>query len=135
MDGIAEACQYQLQGSRFALGILSYPKSFHELLLMLMRWNLFTPRTLADFRPRQFRNRCTCNRFLRFEMCSRGGSRSAFTLLELLAIIVVLAMMASVMGAALARTGPKSKDLICLNNHRQLAAAMSMYTHDYHEFY
>jgi prepilin-type processing-associated H-X9-DG protein len=61
--------------------------------------------------------------------------RSAFTLLELLVVVLFMTLMVSMMIPALARTGPNPKDLQCLNNHRQIAAAVSMYTQDNHNLY
>jgi len=61
--------------------------------------------------------------------------RSAFTLLELLVVVLFMTLMVSMMIPALARTGPNPKDLQCLNNHRQIAAAVSMYTQDNHDLY
>lgn len=68
-------------------------------------------------------------------MWSRSRSRCAFTLLELLIIILLLAIIVAIMIPALARTKPNSKDLVCLNNHRQIATAVAMYTRDNHELY
>jgi len=56
--------------------------------------------------------------------------RSAFTLLELLAVLVVLALLASILAPALARTKPGNLAAQCLNNQRQLIIAWQMYGHD-----
>lgn len=58
-----------------------------------------------------------------------------FTLAELLVILGLLAFSASVMIPALGRTQPSSKAFQCLNNLRQLAGAMMLYTQDNHEFF
>jgi prepilin-type N-terminal cleavage/methylation domain-containing protein len=54
----------------------------------------------------------------------------AFTLLELLAVLVILALLALTLLPALARTGPNTRALQCLNNQRQMCAAWRMYADD-----
>src|SRR5436190_9499974 len=66
---------------------------------------------------------------------SRSKPVGAFTALELLAVIVVMAFMGLIMVPALAKTNPNTKALLCLNNHRQLGRAFMMYTQDNHEFF
>ena len=56
---------------------------------------------------------------------------AAFTLLELLVVIALLALGASILVPALARTRPNSQAFKCLDNLRQLTAAWSMYNDDY----
>ena len=56
---------------------------------------------------------------------------AAFTLFELLVVIVLLALGASILVPALARTRPNSQAFKCLDNLRQLTAAWSMYNDDY----
>jgi len=58
---------------------------------------------------------------------------SGWSLLELLVVIVMLAFVGAVLFPALARTGSNSHSLQCLNNLRQLMAAISMYTHENHD--
>ena len=65
----------------------------------------------------------------------RSSARTAFTLVELLLVIVIIAILAGIRISALARIRPSTKDLQCLNNHRQMAAAMAMYTRDNHDLY
>src|SRR5262249_48819845 len=62
-------------------------------------------------------------------------SDHAFTILELLVVLIVLALMASMMIPGLARTKPNAKVVQCLNNLRQLASAMALYTQDNHELF
>ena len=62
-------------------------------------------------------------------------SSSAFTVLELVAIVIVLAVWASLLVTAMARTKPGSQNIQCLNNMRQLMEAMTMYTHDHFELF
>src|ERR1041385_6058224 len=65
----------------------------------------------------------------------RTNLSTAFTLLELLVVLFVLALLAMIMVPALARTNPDTKGLLCLNHMRQLAGAMMMYTHDNHDLF
>ena len=60
-----------------------------------------------------------------------SGSRpAAFTIVELLVVLAVLAFGAMLLVPALARTQPDSGAARCLNNHRQLARAWLMYASD-----
>ncbi len=54
-------------------------------------------------------------------------TRSAFTLVELLAVLCVIAALLALLSTALARTQPNSKSFQCLNNLRQLGLAQTMY--------
>jgi len=65
----------------------------------------------------------------------RRSKRSAFTLIDLLAVAAVLAVAALLMVPALARTGLDSRAFQCLNNGRQLAAAFLLYQADNQEFF
>jgi prepilin-type processing-associated H-X9-DG protein/prepilin-type N-terminal cleavage/methylation domain-containing protein len=60
-------------------------------------------------------------------------SRRAFTLTELLVVILVVGFGVVVLAPALARTQPASKTFQCLNNHRQLVNAWRMYSVDYND--
>lgn len=55
----------------------------------------------------------------------------AFTFVELLVVLAVLALVFLTLLPALARTQPDSRAFQCLNNHRQLARAWRMYADDY----
>lgn len=57
----------------------------------------------------------------------------AFTLVELLVIVVVLALLALCILPALGRTRPDTRAFQCLNNHRQLARAWRLYSDDNNE--
>ena len=59
------------------------------------------------------------------------AKRSAFTLLELLVVIGVVAIVASIVLPALARAKGRGYTIICLNNHRQLALAWNLYAEDH----
>jgi len=58
------------------------------------------------------------------------ATERAFTLIELLAILLTLALFASVLWPAYAKSGLSSKGFQCLNNNRQLCAAWLMYAGD-----
>ncbi len=67
---------------------------------------------------------------------SRRGERfnvsqpAAFTIVELLVVLAVLALGAMLLVPALARTQPDNRAARCLNNHGQLCRAWLMYTSD-----
>ena len=62
-----------------------------------------------------------------------AGTKSggAFTLVEMLAVLGVLAMGTALIAPALAKTRPAAQSIQCLNNLRQLMNAMSMYTQEH----
>jgi prepilin-type processing-associated H-X9-DG protein len=59
-----------------------------------------------------------------------SGYDSAFTLVELIVVVAMLACLCCVVAPALARTRPNSQTFQCLNNHRQMCAAWHMYADD-----
>jgi hypothetical protein len=59
----------------------------------------------------------------------------AFTLLELVVILSVLALLVSVIAPALGGTKADSRAFRCRNNLRQVMHAMTLYTYDYHELF
>src|SRR5437870_1392966 len=54
----------------------------------------------------------------------------AFTFVELLVLLAVIAVLAATLLPAVAKSRPNSLALQCLNNHRQLCAAWRMYADD-----
>ena len=54
----------------------------------------------------------------------------AFTFVELLVVIAVLALMVCIIATARAASRPNFQGALCLNNLKQLMAAFTMYTHD-----
>jgi prepilin-type N-terminal cleavage/methylation domain-containing protein len=59
----------------------------------------------------------------------------AFTFIELLIVVAVLALMVCLLATARAGSRPNSQGAVCLNNLKQLMAVFTMYTHDYNEFF
>src|SRR5688500_17860510 len=60
----------------------------------------------------------------------RAASASAFTLIELLVVIAVIGILASLLLPALARGKNQAQQVLCLNNHRQLNLAATLYAQD-----
>jgi prepilin-type N-terminal cleavage/methylation domain-containing protein len=63
-----------------------------------------------------------------------GHQCRAFTFVELLIVVSVLALMACLLATARAGSRPNSQGAVCLNNLKQLMAAFTMYTHDYNDY-
>lgn len=60
-------------------------------------------------------------------------SGNAFTLVELLVVIAVIAVLASLLLPALARARNKARAVTCLNNERQLGLASQIYTDEFND--
>jgi prepilin-type processing-associated H-X9-DG protein/prepilin-type N-terminal cleavage/methylation domain-containing protein len=57
----------------------------------------------------------------------RGGACSAFTLIELLAVLAVVSLLAALLLPSLARAKGKAQSVSCLSNLKQLGAAFLLY--------
>src|ERR1017187_8810342 len=66
--------------------------------------------------------------------CSEHGllPRAGFTLAELVVVVAMVGLLASMLAPTLARTKPNSASFQCQNNLRQLACAWKMYADDNH---
>ena len=62
-------------------------------------------------------------------------SRHAFTVIELLVVLCILALMICLLATARAGSRPNSQGAVCLNNLKQLMAAFTMYTHDNFDYF
>jgi len=59
-----------------------------------------------------------------------NASGRAFTLIELLVVIAIIAILAALLLPVLGRSKATAKGAQCLNDHRQLVLAWTMYSHD-----
>ncbi|OPZ87411.1 MAG: putative major pilin subunit [bacterium ADurb.Bin429] len=59
--------------------------------------------------------------------------RKGFTLIELLVVIAIIAILAAILFPVFARAREKARQNTCLNNQRQIAIAIQMYSQDYNQ--
>lgn len=59
----------------------------------------------------------------------------AFTLLELLVVMAILAVLMAILGSALPKARQQAKSLACLSNQRQIAMGIHAYTNDFHNHF
>ena len=68
---------------------------------------------------------------LRSSESDKTGRSPAFTLVELLVVIAVIAILASILLPTLARSKAQAQGILCLNNEKQLTLAWVMYADDH----
>jgi hypothetical protein len=82
----------------------------------------------------------TTSQFLSSKTCftekaTNTHQTRAFTVVELLITLAVLALIICLLATARAGSPPNFQGAVCLNNMRQMMAAFTMYTHDYGDFF
>jgi prepilin-type N-terminal cleavage/methylation domain-containing protein/prepilin-type processing-associated H-X9-DG protein len=65
----------------------------------------------------------------------RQNQLKAFTLVELLTVIAIIAVLAALLFPVFATARGKAREISCVSNLRQVGMAFKMYAQDYDEFY
>ena len=59
--------------------------------------------------------------------------RKGFTLIELLVVIAIIAILAAILFPVFAQARAKARQVVCMNNEKQIATAIILYNQDYDE--
>lgn len=74
------------------------------------------------------------NKFLQTGSISRGISRRAFTLIEILVVISIIAILIAILIPALAAAKAESESVACLANQRTIAQSLIMFAHQHNGY-
>lgn len=70
-----------------------------------------------------------------FSVCGMSDTRKAFTLIELMVVIGIIAILASMLLPALGGAKERARSMGCLSNLKQLSLGVRMYADDHRGFY
>src|SRR5438045_4118500 len=70
---------------------------------------------------------------LRRKTIMQRGRKAAFTLIELLIVIAIIAVLAALLFPVFAQARDKARQVACLSSLRQIGSALHMYLQDYDE--
>src|SRR5437763_15790418 len=68
-------------------------------------------------------------------MVARLARQRGFTLIEMLVVISIIAILASILFPVFAQAREKARAAACLSNQKQIAMAFAMYSQDFDEVY
>src|SRR5437879_3380105 len=71
----------------------------------------------------------------RWERSTRFAGTRGFTLIEMLVVISIIAILASILFPVFAQAREKARAAACLSNQKQIAMAFAMYSQDFDEVY